>query len=130
MSKLPQAFALQEGKHCAFLLTLSDRPPGDGPNRCRIRSMMLYLVTTCHMGFDKVWLSWYTAPTREEYTRSVDDLLTTKQLQGLLQVDRITIYRMLSTTMAAAACRVLIGDLPRGADPNVQRLEGAAAGLL
>ena len=29
-------------------------------------------------------------------TRSVDDLLTTKQLQDLLQVDRITIYRMLN----------------------------------
>lgn len=28
--------------------------------------------------------------------RSVDDLLTTKQLQELLQVDRITIYRMLN----------------------------------
>jgi excisionase family DNA binding protein len=29
-------------------------------------------------------------------TRSVDDLLTTRQLQDLLQVDRVTIYRMLS----------------------------------
>ena len=28
--------------------------------------------------------------------RSVDDLLTTRQLQELLQVDRITIYRMLN----------------------------------
>jgi excisionase family DNA binding protein len=43
-----------------------------------------------------LWIQWYTAPTTEGYALSVDDLLTTRQLQNLLQVDRITIYRMLS----------------------------------
>jgi excisionase family DNA binding protein len=47
------------------------------------------------MEFDVLQLSWYTAATREGYALFVDDLLTTKQLQDLLQVDRITIYRML-----------------------------------
>jgi excisionase family DNA binding protein len=43
-----------------------------------------------------LWIMCYTARTTERYAQGVDDLLTTRQLQDLLQVDRITIYRMLS----------------------------------
>jgi excisionase family DNA binding protein len=48
------------------------------------------------MIFDMPWIWWYTVTTTKEKAQSVDDLLTTRQLQDLLQVDRITIYRMLS----------------------------------
>jgi excisionase family DNA binding protein len=38
----------------------------------------------------------HCSPTFKGIAHCVDDLLTTRQLQDLLQVDRITIYRMLS----------------------------------
>lgn len=38
----------------------------------------------------------YWQANEKEITYGVDDLLTTRQLQDLLQVDRITIYRMLN----------------------------------
>lgn len=47
------------------------------------------------MAFDREQAPWYTHPKLTE-AESVDDLLTTRQLQDLLQVDRITIYRMLN----------------------------------
>jgi excisionase family DNA binding protein len=48
------------------------------------------------MKFDMVRVQWYNVSQFREAAESVDDLLTTRQLQDLLQVDRITIYRMLS----------------------------------
>jgi excisionase family DNA binding protein len=57
---------------------------------------MLYFVTTCNIDFDKDLIGWYTGESSREIVCDVDDLLTTRQLQDLLQVDRITIYRMLN----------------------------------
>ncbi|RPJ24012.1 MAG: helix-turn-helix domain-containing protein [Planctomycetaceae bacterium] len=56
---------------------------------------MLYLDATQHIRFASNWLPCYTAGQFEGENWILEDLLTTKQLQELLQVDRITIYRML-----------------------------------
>lgn len=61
------------------------------------RGPVLYLVAACNMKVDNPGLWWYArGRLRGGTAPSVNDLLTTKQLQDLLQVDRITIYRMLN----------------------------------
>lgn len=45
--------------------------------------------------FDAPRILWYNLPRTGGSLNSVNDLLTTKQLQEMLQVDRVTIYRML-----------------------------------